>query len=100
MYRDNIGNTFSLNKDNLINELCGRQSYSLRTVFPSSSDPTDIRKAALRYCNYLMYRGKRVGFNTPFRFESFHSVIRIHRDVFLLYDENTKSWVLSRIIIP
>ena len=92
--------TYSLNKDNSVSELCGWQSDDLTTILPLSSDPADVRKAALKYWDYLMYRGKEVEFSTPFRFERFLSVIRIYRDVFLLYDENTKSWILTRIIIP
>ena len=96
-YYDNI--TYSLNTDNSVDGL-ERQSSLLTTVLPSGSNPANIRRAALRYCNYLMYRGRKVEFKIPFRFESFHSVIRIYRDIFLLYDCNTSSWVLTRIIIP
>ena len=37
-------------------------------------------------------------FNSPFRFEYCYSVIRIYRDVFLLFDDVTDSRVLSRIM--
>ena len=86
--------------DNAVSEVDERQDFGLTTLFPSSTDPTDLRKAAIKYYNHLVFGGKKVEFEKPFKLEDFHSVVRVYRDIFLLYDKNTNSWVLSRIIIP
>lgn len=67
--------------------------------FPPNIVPTDISRAILKFNGYLMYREQNAEFSTPFKFERNHSVVRVYRNVFLLYDEKTKNWVLSRIFI-
>eukprot|EP00766_Chilomastix_caulleryi_P006164 gnl/Chilomastix_caulleri/815.p4 GENE.gnl/Chilomastix_caulleri/815~~gnl/Chilomastix_caulleri/815.p4 ORF type:complete len:58 (-),score=13.72 gnl/Chilomastix_caulleri/815:428-601(-) len=37
---------------------------------------------------------------TPFKHQYYQSIIRIHRDIFLVYDANTNKWGLSRIVVP
>eukprot|EP00766_Chilomastix_caulleryi_P002809 gnl/Chilomastix_caulleri/3826.p1 GENE.gnl/Chilomastix_caulleri/3826~~gnl/Chilomastix_caulleri/3826.p1 ORF type:complete len:60 (+),score=4.34 gnl/Chilomastix_caulleri/3826:117-296(+) len=37
---------------------------------------------------------------TPFGYRSYQSIIRLHRDVFIICNANTNQWVLSRIIVP
>ena len=92
--------TYALNTDNTISEVGERQNSLLTTVFPSSTDPTDLRKAAFKYYGHLVFGGKKVEFWGPFKLEWFYSVVRVYKDIFLLYNWNTRSWVLSRIIVP
>ena len=92
--------TYPLNTDNTASKVGGRQYFYLTTVFPSSTHPGDLGKAAFKYENYLVLGGKRMEFGEPFLFEDCYSVVRVYRDVFLLYDRNTRSWVLSRIVVP
>ena len=76
----------------------------LYNVFPSSSDTSNLKSAAYREGNYLIYKDRAVFVSSPIKFSndiySGMSVIRVYRDVLLLYDYNTNQWVLSRIVIP
>lgn len=92
--------TYILHKDNSVSTLERGPESVLRTLFPSGTSHASIKKAAIKYGCSLMYGGKKVDFERPFKFESWYSVVRIYRDIFLLYDDITKDWVLSRIVIP
>eukprot|EP00766_Chilomastix_caulleryi_P001682 gnl/Chilomastix_caulleri/2653.p1 GENE.gnl/Chilomastix_caulleri/2653~~gnl/Chilomastix_caulleri/2653.p1 ORF type:complete len:58 (-),score=13.58 gnl/Chilomastix_caulleri/2653:198-371(-) len=37
---------------------------------------------------------------TPFKHKYCQSIIRLYRDIFLVYDANTYKWCLVRIIVP
>ena len=77
-----------------------REEKSVTSTFASSSNPKDISKCVLRYGDCFIKGGNKVKPKEPIRFKPDQSVIRIYRDIFLLFDTNTKKWVLSRIIIP
>ena len=94
------GITYTLHKDNSVGVLGGKQMGGLTVLFPSSTDPTDLGKAVPKYRDYLVCGGKGVEVRRPLWFEADRSIVRIYRDIFLLYNVNTRSWVLARIIIP
>ena len=69
----------------------------LYSVFPSSSDTSDLKSAVYREGNYLIYKDKVIDVSSPIKFSD---VVRVYKNVFLLYDYNTNQWVLSRIVVP
>ena len=73
----------------------------LLDIFPSSSDPENLEKAAFRYNNYFVIKGVGdVCVNGPIELESKQSIVRVYRDIFILFDRKLCKWVFSRIIIP
>lgn len=71
----------------------------LPIILPSRSDLTDVKRAFSNGGN-CYYRG---GGDRPFgdcpSSEYFHRVMRAYRDVFLLFDRSTRSWIFTRIVV-
>ena len=71
----------------------------LSNVFPSSSDTSNLKSAVYREDKYLIYKDKVVKVSSPIEFNNYMSIVRLYKDVFLLYDYNTREWVLCRIVV-
>ena len=92
---------YSLDSNNNVSEITDIDKGLLFNVFPSSSDNNNLKSAAYREGNCLIYKDKADDVRSPIKFYSNGvSVVRVYKDVFLLYDCSTKGWVLSRIIVP
>ena len=91
---------YTLNNDNSVSEVNEIHNIYLSEIFPSTSNPKNIKNAAFKYGRSLVKGGNEIDKNELIEFEYYHSVIRIYKDIFLAYDKKTKSWVLVRIIIP
>ena len=93
-------NIFLLNKDMEISPLRKTEQKELGSVFVSESKPRDSEKFVLKFkkCFSSSWGTKIV--EKPVKFNDNYSIIRVYKDVFLLYDSGTREWVLSRIIIP
>lgn len=90
--------TYVVRDDDNVEEIRGRERYNFTSIFASSSNSSDIEMGVLQYWSDLIKDDKKIEFSSPVKFYE-DSIIRIYRDIFLLYDGNTKHWVLSRIII-
>ena len=90
--------TYTLNMDNTITKLSERQDYGLTILFPLASNPENINNAIFKYCDLMKY-GNKIDISHLIRFGNY-SVIRVYRDIFLVYEWNIESWVLVRIVVP
>ena len=99
----NGNHVFGLKKDGKLSEILSNDPiYCLTFILPSSSDPTDLRKALKIYSNGRAYikENECVSLDIPIKFEGGLSIVRIYRDIFLMFDDNSESWVLTRIVVP
>lgn len=100
VFRSDDNCSYALNNDNTIikvNE--GRDNY-LTTLFPSISNPKNIRSGVSKYEGKLIKDGNMIDTSALMGFERNYSVARVYKDIFLVYDTKTKSWVLVRILVP
>lgn len=102
VFRDNDeALTYTLSWDNEVTPL--RQIWEpgdISAIFVSSSNPKDLSRAVIMYSDYLVKGEVKIEFTEPVKLQRCNSIVRIYRDIFLLYDLNVKKWVLSRITIP
>ena len=91
--------TYSLNNDNSVTKVYEKQFYYLTALFPSTSNPNNIKDAMFKYRG-LIRCGNNINIRKLIDFGWNYPVVRIYEDIFLAYDWNTKSWVLVRILIP
>ena len=85
---------------NTITSIGEKQDNWLKIVFPSASNPRNIRDAMFMN-DAIFIRGKNeIDTTSLIKFEDCHSIVRVYRDIFLTYDREIKSWVLLRIIVP
>ena len=92
--------TYTLDMDNTLVKVNGKQNDGLIALFPSGSDPKDISNAVFKYGLKLMKGKNEISTGSLVKFNDWYSVVRIYRDIFLAYDVNVKSWVLVRLITP
>ena len=98
--RYNTGSIYTLNMDNSVTKVNEKQYDYVTRIFPSVINPKNITGAMFKYeCNIIKDRN-RINTDDLIRFGCYYSVIRIYQDIFLVYDENTKSWVILRIVTP
>lgn len=69
------------------------------TLFPSTSNPKTIKDAVFKYGDHLVKNGDIIDTSNMINFDGYNSVVRIYRDIFLVYDCSVKSWILMRIIV-
>ncbi len=105
VFRDYDNNyIYSLYSNNRVSEITSIYKGGLSNVFPSLSDTSNLKSAAYREGNYLIYKDKAADVSSPIRFSGniypSISVVRVYKDVFLLYDYNTDEWVICRIVVP
>ena len=62
------------------------ECYHLTSLLVSSSNPDDISKGVFRHDNYLNKDNRVIEFKNPVRFEGWCFIIRIYKDISLLYD--------------
>lgn len=95
-----VGSVYTLNLDNSVTEFYNEflDSYLIATL-PSESDPKNVGNAAFRYDNYLLRNGKIIDIRHVVNLDFYCTIIRIYRDVFMVYDENVKGWALIRITV-
>eukprot|EP00766_Chilomastix_caulleryi_P006825 gnl/Chilomastix_caulleri/952.p1 GENE.gnl/Chilomastix_caulleri/952~~gnl/Chilomastix_caulleri/952.p1 ORF type:complete len:267 (-),score=32.73 gnl/Chilomastix_caulleri/952:182-982(-) len=93
----------SLNHDfsitNIVSENTG---YSVIFVIASESEPMNLVKAAKLYGNGFFFingkRGEDIG--GPVLYQEYQSIVRLYRNIFMMYNRATDSWVLVRIVVP
>lgn len=69
-------------------------------ALPSNSEPSDLGRMVLMYGSHLSIGEREVIVREPIMFDGNQSVVRVYRDVFLVFDKGVRRWVLSRIIVP
>ena len=100
VFKSNDDNcTYTLNMDDTVTQVAGEQDYVHRALFPSTSNPKRVRDAVFVFYDCLMKNGKRMNKDNSIKFHHY-STVRVYRNVFLTYDNNTKSWVLVRVFAP
>ena len=78
-----------------------RQNYSLSTIFPSTSNPSNIKNTVFKdYSGDLIKGENDINTNDLIEFEYGYSFVRIFKDIFLAFDKNKESWYLIRIFVP
>ena len=97
--------TYILNNDNSVTKISEGQRDSLTAIFPSASNPKNIKDAVFKYYrglfdNDFIKCGNWININDLIKFEDYYSVVRIYKDIFLACDRKTESWVLVRILVP
>ena len=75
--------TYTLNDDNTVTKVNEKQGYTLTTLFPSTSNPTNINNVVFKYGGYLMKDENKLDISELIDFEEYCSVIRVYRDIFL-----------------
>ena len=89
---------YALNNDNTVTKVNG-ENGCLEALFPSASNPKNIKDALFKYNDNLVKNGNKLDTSKLINFSG-HSVIRIYRDIFLTFDLSTNSWVILRIVVP
>lgn len=97
---DDHDETYVLNTDNTLTMIDGNFSYIQSAVLPSAANTKDITDAAFKYEYDLMKGENKLDTRRLIEFECNRSLIRVYKDIFLVYDYNTESWVLFRLIVP
>ena len=92
--------TYTLNNDNTVKKVNKKQYEFLSVMFPSRSNPKNIKDAIFKHGYYLIKNGNEINKSKLTGLNPYCSVIRIYKDIFLVYDIKTSSWVLLRIIVP
>lgn len=90
--------TFSLNNDNTVTRVSERHQLNLSTIFPSSSNPKNIKEAVFHHGREIFKGKNKVSTKHIIKFE-WSTVIRVYRDVFITYDLYTNEWGLFRFIV-
>lgn len=94
----------SLNSDNSVSSILkckGHSAFDLTNVLPSHSAPNDISRAVKKIGDSLYIDGDcKLDLYGLVRFEQGYSMVRLYKDVFLMPDGRTSSWVLVRIVVP
>ena len=91
--------TYTLNTDDTVTKVGGEQNNWLTALLPSTSSPKSVKDGVFMYENRLVKDGKEIDTSHLIRFNGY-STIRVYKDIFLVYDKSTKSWVLVRITVP
>ena len=90
--------------DDTVTKVYEGQNEFFSAIFPSTSNPKNIKNAIFKYGNSyssnLIKCGNKINTKDLIRFNGYYSVIRVYKDIFLAYDRSTWSWVLLRIIVP
>ena len=90
---------YTLNVDDTVAQVVGKQYGTLAALFPSTSSPKSVKDAVFMYGECFMKDGKWINTYQPIKFYG-RSIVRVYRDIFLAYDYKTRSWVLVRILVP
>ena len=97
----NDGCTYTLNMDNEVTKVNEKQVGLLTVLFPSGTEPTNIRNGVFKYSDDTIIKGgSKIDTSHLVDFKGNCPAVRVYRDVFLAYNHNTKSWVLVQISTP
>ena len=99
VFKSNDNCTYTLNMDDTMTQVGGRQANNLTTLFPSTSNSESVKDAVFLYNDYLVKDGKEIDICQLIEF-NWYSIVRVYKDIFLTYDDNTESWVLVRVVVP
>ena len=100
VFKSNDDNcTYTLNMDDTVTLVAEKQEYPLAALLPSTSNPKSVRDAVLMYGWNIVKDGRKIDTTHLIRFD-WYSMVRVYKDIFLVYDKGTKSWVLIRILVP
>ena len=91
--------THTLSMDDTMTRIDNKRDYWPWTVFPSASDPKNISDAVFMYGRNLRRRERKIHITNLVELGGYYSLIRVYRDIFLAYDENTESWCLIRLVV-
>ena len=98
VFRSGDNCAYTLNIDDTVTLVDGKQCNALTALFPSASNSKSVRDAVFVYENYLVKGGKKIYTNGLIKFNG-DSTIRMYRNVFLIYDYNNKLWFLICITV-
>ena len=77
----------------------GEHDSDVYNVFLSEQEASNRKRAAFLFGNYLRVDDRRVEVHKPVWFMGNRSVVRLYRDVFLMFDRASRSWVVLRIVV-
>ena len=99
VFQDDNKYTYILNWNNEVIPLYENKEEDLTSLFVSTTHLRDLLKCVLKYDSYFVKEEKQIKFTQPVKLDWCYSIVRVYKDVFMLYDMNMRKWVLSRIII-
>lgn len=93
---------YTLNEDNTATKVHEGQKGLLAILFPSASNPKDIRNAMFKYACNLVKCGNTIDIPDFMGFDPYHSVVRLYKDIFLVCYSGwgVRAWILLRILVP
>ena len=100
VFQGNDHGTYAYNRDGSVS-LVGKgiKDRSLVSILPRSVGGWDVKNAIHKHGCYFVSGDKITLPRKPITFGDGHSIVRVFKDVFLVYDLNVYDWVLCRIII-
>ena len=94
------GDLYSLNMDNTVTRINKTQDGIPIGLLPSASNQKNIADAVLKYRYNLVKSGNVLNTNDLMSSGDCFSIVRVYKDIFLTYNQCTRSWVLFRIVVP
>ena len=91
---------WTLGMDGAATEVRGRVHKTLTTLLPSAASTRGIRDAVLKCGRSFVRGGARVDAGRLVGLDGWHSVVRVYRDVLLVYDRGAGAWALVRVRVP
>ena len=88
---------YALNADDTVTKIYERHDYGIKAVFPSSSNPKDIKSAVFSCGNDFIKCGNWLNTSELSCFYN-DSVVRVYKDIFLAHDNEKLSWSLIRVV--
>lgn len=77
-------------------------SWTFSTFIPSTSSPNDINKGGKIYNNKRLYVNEYHEIkleSSTYTYKRMYTMVRLYRDVFILFDANSSNWLLMRLVI-
>ena len=87
---------YALNADDTVTKIYERHDYGIKAVFPSSSNPKDIKSAVFSCGNDFIKCGNWLNTSELSCFYN-DSVVRVYKDIFLACGSG--GWCLFRIVV-
>lgn len=100
IFQSNDNNTYTYKQDCSVSHIRSKMiDAPLTAILPCATDSLNVEKAVHKHGCYLVTGDKVTLPRKPITLGDGYSIIRVYRDVFLVYDLNIFDWILCRIII-
>ena len=90
---------YMLNKEDKPIKLNENGWNETATIFVSTNSGFGSIEDTLMKCGTYFVKGnQKLEVENPIKLSEYHSMVRVYKDIFLLFDKKTNNWVLCRII--